>query len=607
MKRVVLAAGLVLFAVVGLTVPAFAHAVLQSTDPPSGAVLQKSPGTVVLHFGEDVEIQFGAVRVFNAGGKRVDSGNSYHPRGDGHAVATNVPSSLGTGGYVVTWRVISADSHPVHGAFTFQIGAGGAATAQASKAEATKLLAAGGGSRTVGVVFWIIRFVAFGALFVLVGGTAFVAGIWPAGSRDRRARQLLWGSLIAAVVTTALAICIQGPYGGGLPLSEMVKPSVVSAVLHTRFGQVSLARLIILVAVALPLLHTLLRSGQSGRPRWWTAAAVVTGAAILITPGLAGHAGAGSLIALAIPFDLVHVAGASIWVGGLAVLAVAVLSRHNHETETSLRPIVTRYSQIALLAVLAIAVTGGFAAWRQVGTWAAVTSTTFGRLLLAKTIIFAVLVTVASFSRQIVHGNLALPFGLSRAPRTTVRRVQPVSPVSPGPGAVAATKPGQGRGGQVRSVRRRRKPRLPWPSRLRWTVLGELALAAGIVGVTAGLVNAQPARSALRLPYSTEVHAGSNVLVDVVIDPATAGPVALHLYTLSPDGAQLDVPEVAATFSLPAAGISGLKAPLQKAGPGHFLAYGFDIPLRGAWTLQLTVRTTNIDEFNADPITVRMR
>src|SRR6202011_3285753 len=132
--------------------------VLQSTDPPSGAVLAKSPGSVVLHFGEDVEIQFGALRVFDAQGKRVDTGNPYHPHGDGHAAAVNVPNGLGSGGYVVTWRVISADSHPVHGAFTFQIGAGGAGAAEASKAQATKLLAASGGSRTVGVVFGVIRF-----------------------------------------------------------------------------------------------------------------------------------------------------------------------------------------------------------------------------------------------------------------------------------------------------------------------------------------------------------------------------------------------------------------------------------------------------------------
>ena len=132
-------------------------------------------------------------------------------------------------------------------------------------------------------------------------------------------------------------------------------------------------------------------------------------------------------------------------------------------------------------------------------------------------------------------------------------------------------------------------------------------LAAVIIAVSALLVNAQPARQALNQPFSAEVRAGPNVLVDVVVDPAKAGPVAIHLYTLSADGAQLDVPDVTATLSLPAAGVTNLAVPLQKGGTGHFLVAGFQVPLRGTWTLNITVRTTAFDEFNAAPIKVRMR
>jgi copper transport protein len=609
MRRLLLAVGVVAIAVAGWAAPAFGHAVLQSTDPPSGAVLSKSPGSVVLHFGEDVEVQFGSLRVFDARSRRVDTGNAYHPHGDGHAVAVDVPANLPSGGYVVTWRVVSADSHPVHGAFTFQIGAGGAGAAEASKAQATKLLAATGGSRTVGALFGVVRFLAFIALFVLVGGVAFVTGAWPAGARDRRTRRLLWGALIAATVLTALAIGIQGPYAGGLALTQMVKPSVVSSVLHTRFGEVYLARLAVLVLAAGPLLRRLLR--PESLPRWWPPAAGVCGAAILVTPGLAGHAGSGSLIALAIPFDVVHLAGAAVWIGGLAVLAAAALPRRGHQEpqgDDSMRAVVRRFSQWALVAVLAIAVSGGFAAWRQVGSLSAVTSTTFGRLLLAKTIIFAVLVSVATTSRRIAHGDLAVPFGLGGSRGKRPRPARPATALSHGPGAMAA-KPvrRQPDGDSIIRRHRRRGPHRSWGSRLRQAVVGELVLAAGIIAVTASLVNAQPARSAVALPYSTEVHAGPQVLVDLVIDPAKAGPVAVHFYTLGIDGSQLDVPEIRASFSLPSAGISGLNVPLQKAGPGHFVASSFVIPLKGTWTLQMTVRTTSIDEFNADPVTVHIR
>jgi copper transport protein len=603
-RRLWPAVAVVVMAVAGWAAPAFAHAVLQSTNPPAGAVLSTSPGSAVMHFGEDVEVSFGAVRVFDAAGHRVDQGNAYHPHGDGHAVAVNMPGDLRAGGYVVTWRVISADSHPVHGAFTFQIGAGGATAAAASTAEAAKLLAVGAGSRTVGVLFGVIRFLAFGSLFVLVGGAAFVFGVWPDGRRDRRARRVLWAALIASVLTTALAIAIQAPYGGGLPLSQMVKPSAVNEVLHTRFGVIYLARLAVVVMGATPLLRVLL-AGDRKPPRWWPPAAAMAGAAILITPGLAGHAGTGMLIGLAIPFDLLHVAAAAVWVGGLVLLAVAALAPRPNEQEPSLRPMVARYSHWALGAVVVIAITGGFAAWRQVGTWSAVTSTTFGRLLLAKTIIFAVLVILASLSRRLVHGDLALPFGAGRSRRPRAA-AQTAGNLSPGPGATATGGHGTRRRPPPGHRRPRRQVTLPWPVRLRRAVLGEVILAAGIIAVTATLVNAQPARTAVALPYAAEVHAGPGVLVDVIVDPTRAGPVSIHLYTLSPAGAQIDVPEVDATFSLPSAGIDDLTVPLQKAGPGHYLAYDFDIPLRGAWKLQMDVRTTDIDKFAAAPVTVHI-
>jgi copper transport protein len=384
----------------------------------------------------------------------------------------------------------------------------------------------------------------------------------------------------------------------------MVKPSVINAVLHTRFGVVHLARLAVLVALAGPLLRLLLKGDRP--PQWWAPAAVVTAAAILITPGLAGHAGTGMLIALAIPFDMIHLAGAAVWVGGLAMLVTAALAPR-HGDDTSLRPVVSRYSQWALGAVVAIAVTGGFSAWRQVGSWSAVTTTTFGRLVLAKTIIFAALVILASRSRRIVHGDWGLPLGLARVLKAPVAAPPSgdLSPsLSPGPGAAATT--GKDRRPPPGRPRARRRPTQPWRVRLRAAVLGEVVLAAGIVAVSATLVNAQPARTSLALPYAAEVHAGAGVLVDVIVDPTRAGPVSIHLYTLSPAGAQIDVPEVDATFSLASAGINDLKIPLQKAGPGHYLAYNFDIPLRGTWKLQMTVRTTDIDEFNADQVTVHI-
>ncbi len=445
-RRVILVLAVASVASAGWAMPAFGHAVLQSTDPASGTVLARSPGTVVLHFGEAVEIQFGAIRVFDSSSKRVDTGGAYHPTGDARAVAINLPKSLPDSGYVVTWRVISADSHPVHGAFTFLIGSDKATSAEATRVEAARLLATSGGSRTVGVLFGADRFASFLALFVLIGGAALVVGAWPEGRSEPRAQRLLLAGLVGAIVTTALAIGLQGAYGGGLPLPKMFSPAVAWEVLRTRFGEVYLLRLLILVLAAAPLVRRLF--APAPLPRWWRWVGVATAGGLLVTPGLAGHAAAGSLVALAIPFDLVHLAGAAVWVGGLAMLAVAVLIRRSgKEGPNPLATVARRFSQWALISVLAIAVTGGFAAWRQIGSLSAVTTTTFGRLVLAKTVIFVVLVAAASRSRRLTHGSLHVPFRAAGRPRpATVARASaavstPSDATAPTTTAMAAATP----------------------------------------------------------------------------------------------------------------------------------------------------------------------
>jgi copper transport protein len=142
--------------------------------------------------------------------------------------------------------------------------------------------------------------------------------------------------------------------------------------------------------------------------------------------------------------------------------------------------------------------------------------------------------------------------------------------------------------------------------RLRAAVAAEIVVLLVVLALTAVLVNARPAKQAYAAPFSAEVKAGPT-LVDVVVDPAKAGPLTIHLYILTDAGLVDNVPEVDATLSNARAGISGLKVPLQVAGPGHFIAGGFDIPIAGIWTLRILVRTDAIDDYFADPVTVHIR
>src|SRR5207248_33031 len=99
--------------------PASAHAMLQATTPGDGAHLDTAPSVVTMTFSEPVSAPLGAVRVFDARGRRVDNGNVVARDA---TVSLGLDGSLADGCYIVTWRVISADSHPVRGAFNFTVG-----------------------------------------------------------------------------------------------------------------------------------------------------------------------------------------------------------------------------------------------------------------------------------------------------------------------------------------------------------------------------------------------------------------------------------------------------------------------------------------------------
>lgn len=588
-RRLVIATtATVVAATAGLAAPASAHAVLEFTQPADGAIVTSSPPRVIVGFDEGVELPLGSVAVYNSAGHRVDEGLAYHPSGQASQVASNLPGHLPPGGYVVTWRVISADSHPVHGAFTFEVGGGGSPAA--TQREAAGLLNAQRGSRTVGVVFGIDRAAGFMSVALLLGGGLLIAAAWADGVEEHSVRRLLWGAYAAALVTTTGALLLQGPYGAGLPLGDLVKATVVSSVLATRFGKLYLARGLILVLLIGPLLWIQTsRRPPRHRPAWWAPVALGAAIVVLVIPGLADHAATGRLVPLSVTFDLVHLGAVSVWIGGLGLLAMIGLSaRHGRRVVADALP---RFSQWALAAVAAIVVSGGFAAWREIGSINNVTTTTYGRLVLAKIILLAVIVLIATFSRRLTHHRLAVPWV---GPRS--RPATPVAPVpvhlSPGPGAAAATAK---RGG--RQTRRRR---------LRQSVSAELTLAAAALSLAAVLVNVQPAIQAANRPYATEVHAGPHVLVDLVVDHTRAGPNTLHLYTLSPDGEQLPVPEVDVTVSHPRTGINGLPVRLQPAGPGHFISTDLDLPIPGAWTFNLTVRTDAIDEYYTPPVTVHL-
>jgi len=530
--------------------PASAHAQLLSSTPAAGSVVRHSPPQVLLRFDEPVEIDFGSIRVFDAAGARVDLGGTHYANSSDSAMAIPVPH-LPDGAYVVAWRVISADSHPVHGAFIFSVGTSKGLPKASTLVAA---LANESGSTTVGVVFWFVRFGAFAGLLCLVGIAAIALATAPSALSSRRIRRCLWASFGVLAAMTVAGVAIQGPYAAALPFSDVVRPSLFREVLATRFGRVEELRALLL-ALAVPLIVWLTSRRRAGRPGpLGVVAAAVLGAGLLATAGLAGHATTGSAIAAGFTLDLAHLGAASLWLGGLVVLGCLLIGGATDLGAVDVPRAARRISTIVLVAVIVVVASGTLQAVRQVGSLDALTSTTYGRILLVKVGIVIVLIALGATSRTLLR-----------------RRGGPRADTAPASGVPRRTQ-------LVRSL------------------VAELVVAAAVLGVTAALVNAPPSREQLNQPYA-QSFTTLGVQVNVILSPAAAGvDNTLHIYVLSSTGRPKAIPEVDATLSYPAYQLGPLRVPLSIAGIGHYRARDVRFLAPGTWVLTVTVRTTPIDD-----------
>ena len=160
---------------------------------------------------------------------------------------------------------------------------------------------------------------------------------------------------------------------------------------------------------------------RSVRCRWVPAMAVVA-VLLAVTPGLAGHAITGDWATAAVFSDTIHVLAMALWLGGLVVLAVVTLGR---DATLQARDAVERFSRVALACIIALVVTGGFQTWRQVGSLDALRSTDFGRILVVKLVLVALVIVFAAFSREVVLR--LLPRATRRGPRC---RSSPADPTT---------------------------------------------------------------------------------------------------------------------------------------------------------------------------------
>jgi len=556
LRRGVAALLVVAAALVAFAPGAAAHAELLRTDPAAGSTLDEAPTHISLYFGEGVESSSGAIRLYDARGNELEMGAAGHPSGDESIVRAATPE-MGEGTYVVDWRVVSADGHPLHSAFTFDVGAptgGGDAKGLVARLVSQQ------GSTALGAVFAVVRWLGFASITVLLGGLAFAGGVWPGGAQSDRARRHLTAAAVLGSAAALAVIAFQGAYAGGFGLGQVLRPSLWGDVLATRFGRAHLARAV-LCAAAVPLVRSLPRRASAV----WRGAAVVLGLAIAASVTFAGHGATGRWLTLAVTADVVHVLAASIWVGGLVGLVAWALPDGE---PLDVLPAARRFSAVALVAVVVVTLTGVLQGVRQVGRLGALTSTTYGWVLLVKVAIVIVVVGVAWVSRAVVRELAGV--------------------ADPAPVPVAA---GDERADEEAEDADADAPPSPALLRgyLRRSVGVEVLGVVAVLVATTLLTNAVPAREVKGAPFEQTIVADP-YFAQVTVDPATSGAVAIHVTITGIDGSIPSLDSLVVDLTLPEREVGPLEVRMQRLSGNHFVNDRATIPFAGTWELRATGR-----------------
>ncbi|PWI16552.1 transporter [Streptomyces sp. Act143] len=566
----------------GGTGPASAHAALRAVDPEDGSVLKSAPRHLTLTFTESVGLLDDSFRVLDPDNRRVRTGEAEHVPGRSDTARVTLPAQgLGEGTFTVAWRVVSADSHPVSGAFTFSVGKPSATTASVDPGPVEDPATA--------ALYDIARYLAHLAAALLIGTAVFLAACRPAATGDLP--RLLWAGWWTLAAASTAQLLLRASYETG------TAPALdgLDRTLTTRPGLVLLARLGLLALTGLYLRWV--------RKAWSARGTRVAGGALAVALALtwaAGeHASAGLQVPVAMASSVLHVLAMATWLGGLTALVTTLYRAPVVEAAT-----VARFSRLAFACVTVLVVTGVYQSWRGLGSWAALTGTSYGRLLLFKLTAVIVLLGAAGLSRQWTARLVTA--GAENAAREPERVPVPV-PVGGPPSPPAAERAGAADdGGYRRGLRRSVAVEitvgvvvLVLTTVLTGTLPGRAAEAAAETAPAGGL----PVASVTNVPF--DLGAAGRGTVQITLDPGRVGRNSVQAIVYGADGGFATVPELRLTFTLASQDIGPLDARLTDRG-GYWGTSDFDLPIAGTWTMRTTVRISETDQVSeTDSIEIR--
>ncbi len=551
-RRWLLPFAILLVVILALGVPGgtAAQTELERSSPQPSSVLAEPPTEILIWFTSAIDPAKSSVQVLDVNGAVLPDLAAV-PGDDDRSLVVPLPDPLDNGTYTVAWSARSADDGPTtEGYFTFTVGS----QVDAASVNVPRI------EQPTGAPLWLqaaARWLVLLALAVAIAvWPVWLLVLWPAARGDdalagtlaRRAESLGLGAIVAALLASLLALAVQA--------TTLTRGSLVTRIgdtlFETRYGQLWFLRVGMLLLLALALRYVPWRDPLGGK-RYLTAAVAVLAILTPIPVSLGSHASdLDSGRWTAIFFDYVHLLTASLWFGGLVLLA-ATLVRGPAERRGVLARALPRFSAMALVCWGLLAVSGLYAWWLQAGSIEALRTTAYGQALLVKLALVAIALLIALLSLLLVTRKLGR--------------------------ADAAAQP-------------------RWFGRLGYAVIAEIVLTALILLAVGRMSTLPPARAVYAAEqFGQTVHFDLDGH-DVVLQFAPGGAGPNHLLVTLPDDTVPIGAQALLTFTYLDRPIGSREVELGRSSLTTFETHGSDFGLAGTWETTLTVRDPGTFEWS---------
>jgi copper transport protein len=546
---------------------ASAHAYLEKTVPAASVVLNAPPPNVQLTYDEAVEPRFAIISVTDAQGRQETTGPAQRSPANPDTLVVPLRPHLPPGWYLIYWRAISVDGHPVSGAFTYAVGPdpGPAPQFRVPSISATAITAP----------LLIARWVMFLSVMAAIG--LFVLRLLIARPLVKRVpgtslRVITRAFVVASVVgLIAIPVYLDVSTANDSLRSVFDVTALVPLFRVTAFGRaiVDLEICFALFSVAAGVAVWVDRPERDHRSIAELAAitgALLAAAAVLLVPGAAGHAAQTSPRGLTLLFDWLHLAAGSVWLGGLMGLLLLWLGIGAGRRVAALSVVVPRFSNVALLSVIVLAATGIGETIEHMPAVNALWDTGFGVAILVKTGLLGGAIVLAS-------GNL----------------------LRSKPGLVAA--------------RKRAEAGEPAARLLRGLMSGEVVVIAGIVFAAAVLSSLAPPPPAFALQNSAVAQVGpgrvaktvsrNGYVLQVLVSPNKAAAPDSFALRITKNGQPLRGASVTLTFNHTEMQMPQQEYQLKETQPGVYSRAAPALVMVGKWALDFQITPSGGPSFSA--------